>query len=551
MLINLHIVNLALIDELDVDFAEGLNILTGETGAGKSIIIGSIGIGLGGRFEKSFLRDPEKDGVVELLFSVDPRIAEALSEEEIDASDGEILISRRLTQSGSVNRINDRTVTLAKLRHVAELLISLHAQHEQRTLLKVEKHLELVDGFSADIEPVRSEVSALYKEYREISDKLMELQKDDAERIKKLDYLKYEIGEIEAARLIDGEDDELEEVFKRASNSQEIAEITSEVQRLTGNYNEGAGSSVSRALKSLMALSKLDDSSADLISTLTDIDSLLSDFNQQLSEYAVDMEYDEGTLRQTESRLNTINTLKARYGKTISEILTNLEEMKTEADELENYDEIVEKLKAELAAVEDRLGKASDKLTKLRKSSAEKFCKTVADSMQELNFNDVRLEMRFEKSGFTANGQDKAELYLSTNVGEEMKPLSEVASGGELSRVMLAIKSVMSETEDTPTLIFDEIDVGISGITAGKVGEKMRAIAATRQVIAITHLPQIAAAADTSFVIEKEVVGDKTITGIRRLDEEGRVNELARLLGGADVTDAVINAAKEMLSKSK
>ena len=171
--------------------------------------------------------------------------------------------------------------------------------------------------------------------------------------------------------------------------------------------------------------------------------------------------------------------------------------------------------------------------------------------MQELNFNDVRLEMRFEKSGFTANGQDKAELYLSTNVGEEMKPLSEVASGGELSRVMLAIKSVMSETEDTPTLIFDEIDVGISGITAGKVGEKMRAIAATRQVIAITHLPQIAAAADTSFVIEKEVVGDKTITGIRRLDEEGRVNELARLLGGADVTDAVINAAKEMLSKSK
>lgn len=549
MLINLHIVNLALIDELDVDFAEGLNILTGETGAGKSIIIGSIGIGLGGRFEKSLLRDPEKDAVVELLFSVDDRIAAALAEDEIDAEGGEVLISRRLTQSGSVNRINDRTVTLAKLRHVAEMLISLHAQHEQRTLLKVEKHLELVDSYSNEVPAAKAEVASLYKEYKSLIDKLDSMQGDSAERAKRLDYLKYEIDEIEAARLVSGEDEELEEVFRKASNSQEIAEITSEVMRLTGDSGDGAGGNISRALRELTPLSRLDEASQDLISTLTDIDSLMSEFNQSLSEYALDMEYDESTLRETESRLNVINSLKARYGNSIDEILSGLEDMKKEADELENYDVALLALTKEKDELEKKLAKASDKLTELRKKAAGQFTKTVADSMQELNFNDVRLEMRFDKAGFTANGQDKAELYLSTNVGEEMKPLSDVASGGELSRVMLAIKSVMSETEDTPTLIFDEIDVGISGITAGKVGEKMRDIASTRQVIAITHLPQIAAAADTSYVIEKEVKGDKTITGIRRLDAEGRVDELARLLGGADITDTVRDAAREMLNK--
>ena len=549
MLINLHIVNLALIDELDVDFAEGLNILTGETGAGKSIIIGSIGIGLGGKFDKSLLRNPEKDGMVELLFSVDARIQAALAEDEIDAADGEVLISRRLTQSGSVNRINDRTVTLAKLRSVAEMLISLHAQHEQRTLLKVEKHLELVDSYSNDVPAAKADVAALYKDYKALLDKIASMQGDSSERAKRLDYLKYEIDEIEAARLVSGEDEELEEIFKKASNSQEIAEITSEVMRLTGDSGDGAAGNISRALRELTSLSRLDESSQDLISTLTDIDSLMSDFNQSLSEYALDMEYDESTLRETESRLNVINSLKARYGNSIDEILSSLEEMKKEADELENFDEALASLTKEKDEVEARLAKASDKLTELRKKAAGEFTKTVAASMQELNFNDVRLEMRFEKGAFTANGQDKAELFLSTNVGEEMKPLHDVASGGELSRVMLAIKSVMSETEDTPTLIFDEIDVGISGITAGKVGEKMRDIASTRQVIAITHLPQIAAAADTSFVIEKEVKGDKTITGIRRLDEEGRVNELARLLGGADITDTVLGAAREMLNK--
>ena len=551
MLVNLHIVNLALIDELDIDLTEGLNILTGETGAGKSIIIGSIGIGLGGKFDASLLRNPEKDGLVELLFSVDRNLAAELAKEEIEVEDGEILISRRLTGGRSVNRINDSTVTIAKLKKIAEKLISLHAQHEQRTLLKTSKHLELVDTYDESVKELKAEVAVVYKDYKEVCDKLDGLTMDETERAKRLDYISYEINDIESARLTPGEDEELEEIFKKASNAQSIADIVSKVEASTGyEMDASAGSLISSALSDLRGLSRYDESSEELISTLTDIDALMSDFNRQLSNYISDMEFDEETLAVTENRLNLINTLKSRYGSSIEEVLATLEKLTTEKESLETYEESIKSLEKEKDELLKKLEKSADKLTKKRKETAKKLCADISDAMKDLNFNDVRFDMEFDRAeNYTSNGIDVAQFIISTNVGEEMRPLAEVASGGELSRVMLAIKSVVSEAADTPTLIFDEIDVGISGITAEKVGNMMHRLSESRQIISITHLPQIAAEADTAYVIEKEVVGDKTITGIRRLDDEGRVMELARLLGGASVTDSVLATAREMLQR--
>ena len=550
MLINLHIVNLALIDELDIDFSDGLCILTGETGAGKSIIIGSIGIGLGGRFDKALLRNPDRDGMVELLFSVDKELEDELIQEDIEVEDGELLVSRRLTGGKTINRINDKTVTASKLRTVAEKLISLHAQHEQRTLLKKSKHLEIVDTYDSGIADIKSKVAEEYKEYRECEEKLESMSMDEVERQKRLDYIRYEINDIESARLKQGEDEELEELYKKASNSQNIAEITSSVERLTGYDNQASGGSqISDAVSELSSLSKYDENAGELISMLTDIDQLMGDFNRQLAEYISDMEFDEETLVTATDRLNLINTLKSRYGKDYETIMSTLSTLKQEEEELVSYEETVRSLEEQKKRCLTRLEKSCNELTKVRKASAKKLCGVIADAMRDLNFNDVRFDMTFEKAdSFSSNGNDIAEFIISTNVGEQMRPLVDVASGGELSRVMLAIKSVVSEAADTPTLIFDEIDVGISGITAERVGAMMHRLAESRQIISITHLPQIAACADEAYVIEKEVVGDKTITGIRKLDKEGRVMELARLLGGASITDTVIATAREMIS---
>ena len=553
MLVNLHIVNLALIDELDIDFTEGLNILTGETGAGKSIIIGSIGIGLGGKYDASLLRDSSKDGLVELLFSVDEATSKELQKDEIEVSDGEVLISRRLTGGRSVNRINDKNVTVAKLKSAAAKLISLHAQHEQRTLLERSRHLAIVDEYSADIRSLKQEVSDAYYELKTVTSRLESLSLDETERAKRLDYIQYEINDIESARLSPGEDEELEELYKRASNAQSIAEITARVEECTGYESDhSAGSLISEATGLIQKLTRYDEGAEELISSLNDIDSLLSDFSRSLSDYISSMDFDEETLRETEQRLNLINTLKSRYGSSIEAINNTLEELKKEEEELAGFDETVSRLRKEQSEIFEKYMDKAEKLSRARKKTAKALTKAIADAMKELNFNDVRFDMTFDKiEGTSANGIDTAEFIISTNVGEEMRPLVNVASGGELSRVMLAIKSVVSETVDTPTLIFDEIDVGISGITAEKVGGMMHKLSSSRQIISITHLPQIAAFADTSFVIEKEVVGEKTITGIRRLDEEGQVLELARLLGGATVTETVMANAREMLKSHR
>ena len=515
MLVNLHISNIALIDELDIDFSEGLNILTGETGAGKSIIVGSIGIGLGGRFDQSLLRDPSRDGMVELLFNVDSVMEDKLKALDITADQGEVLISRRLTGGRTVNRINNSTVTVSLLKEVSGLLLNLHAQHEQRTLLKPEMHLELLDSSDAALIPLKEEVARLYAEHKEVQDRLAYMQTDEAERAKKLDFLSYEIKEIEDARLRPGEDEELEAQYRRGTNQRGIAEVTGEVYNITGyDSDRSAGNMLSRAVREIQSLTRLDESASELSDMLSEIDSLLSDFNRQLSDYMSDSEFSEEELREVEERLNLINSLKVKYGRTFEEICDTLIELKKEAEELESFDETLAELNKKEQELDKKLSAAADKLSKARKKSADKLCKDISSSMAELNFNKVDFE---------------------------------IASGGELSRVLLAMKSAISEKGGTPTLIFDEIDSGISGVTAQKVGKMMKKLSGSHQIIAITHLPQIAAEADSAFLIEKTTREGRTYTNIRALADEERVTELARLLGGEKITDSVLTAAKEML----
>ena len=560
MLANLHIVNLALIDELDIDFTNGLNILSGETGAGKSIIVGSIGIGLGGRFDSSLLRNELKDGLVELTFIIDSEdLKKSLEEREVPVSDdGTILISRRLKKGRVVNRINDDTVSAAKIKEISELLMNLHAQHEQTTLLKPAKHLEILDSSSKEITVLKEAVRESYRAYISVEKEIEELESNGADRAKRIDFVRYEIDEIKNAHLKVGEDDDLETQYRRMDSAKEIMEIAGEVYAVTGYEKaSSAGNQVSRAIQRLREITRYDSEAEGLVELLTDIDTLLNDFDRSLSDYMEGAVFDEGTFDEVSRRLDLINGLKVKYGQKIETILEVLEGLEKEAEMLESYDETLEHLKKKKEQLRKALEEASKNLSEARKKAAKVLCKSVQEAMQELNFNAAEFDMRFTKtSDYTANGYDEAVFLISTNVGEKVRPLNEVASGGELSRVMLAIKATLSDYVDTPTLVFDEIDVGISGVTAQRVGTMMKKLAKTRQILSITHLAQIACCADSQYLIEKKVQKEegndmKTITGIRPLDEEGRVMEIARLLGGDDLSKAVVDTAKAMIERER
>lgn len=551
MLQNMHIKNIVLIDEIDVNFNDRLNILTGETGAGKSIIIGSLGICLGGRFHKELLRDENRDGLVELLFSVeDEGILSLLSELGIDTDSSEILISRKLSSSGkTVSRINGNTVTTATLKNVAGRLIDLHAQHEQQTLLKEHKHLEILDRFGGEeTAKIKEKVKDYYKKYSDIRKELESITIDATERNRQADFLKYQIEEIDNAALKSGEDEELEVFYKKASNSREILSVANEIYGMTGSKT--ADSSAEQIGHSVMLMKRLADLDGDLsvfYQLITNIEDLLSDFNIELKSYMKSMEFDDREFIEAENRLNLINSLKSKYGNSIEAIQNSKLAYVEEYNKLQKYDEYVADLKIRLEKAQKDLEKEAEVLSKLRKSNAKKLCRVIREAMEELNFMEVKFEMEFSLlDNYTEEGIDSACFMISTNVGEPLRPLSEIASGGELSRVMLAIKSCLASEDDTPTLIFDEIDVGISGRTAQKVAERLSVIASRHQVICITHLPQIAAMADTHYLIEKTVENNKTITNIRELDKDAEIDEIARLLGGAMITEATVSSAKDM-----
>ena len=550
MLQNLHVKNLALIDETEVDFGPGLNILTGETGAGKSILMGSVGLALGGRYSADMLRNGASSGLVELTFTVeDGRIRDKLKSMDIVPEDDMITLSRRLMEGRSISRINGETVSMGTLREAASLLIDIHGQHDNQTLLNRKNHLALLDLFSGkEIDPVKERMAEVYHTYQKLKRQLEEASLDDESKRRELSLAEFEVNEIEEAALTEGEDDELEQLYRRMTESRKVTEAIAGIYQYTAeDSSANASDCLSRAIRAFQEISDFDDSASQLYSQLLDADSLLNDFNRELSEYAKSFEFSEEEFNETEERLNLINHLKAKYGKTVSDILAYCERKKQRIEELNDYDTFMQELEAKLKEAKAETDEVSETLHGIRAQYAGIFSEEIKKQMQELNFVDTRLEIRLVDTGrCSANGRDEAEFYIALNPGEPLRPLADIASGGELSRIMLAIKTVLADEEDTPTLIFDEIDAGISGITADKVGEKLHLIGKSRQVICITHLPQIAAAADVHFLIEKNAEDNSVKTRIERLDQDSSVRELARILGGSKVTDSILKSAKEM-----
>ena len=555
MLQYLHVKNLALIDEIEVEFREGLNILTGETGAGKSIILGSVNLALGGRYNAEMLRKGAQAGLVELIFTIeDDAIKKQLEALDIFPEDGLLVLSRKLMEGRSISKINGETVNMSVLRDVASLLIDIHGQHEHQTLLHKKNHLALLDVYAGEsVEKSKKAVLKSYREYQKCKKTLEESGMDEQSRQKEISLVEFEIQEITEASLLDNEDEELEALYQRMTESRRYTEGIAETYQYTSeSASANASDLLSRAIRAFQDVSECDDKGAALYEQLVEIDSLLNDFNRELSEYEKSFEFSEEEYYETESRLNLLNHLKAKYGSSVSEIKEYCRQKTERLNELKDYENYIAELNKKLIKCEEELKKHSSALSKARKKAGISFEKEISQGLKDLNFLDVRFKLCLnELDSYTSNGKDEGEFYISTNPGEALKPLSNVASGGELSRIMLAIKAVLADKEETPTLIFDEIDTGISGITAGKVAEKMHVIGRSRQVICITHLPQIAAMADAHYRIQKEAKENITKTEIFCLEESESIQELARLLGGANVTGKILESAAEMKEMAK
>lgn len=544
MLLELHVKNLALIEKADVEFGEGLNILTGETGAGKSIIIGSVSMALGGKASRDSIRHGADYAYIELVFSVkgEDRLRALRELDTEPTEDGLVIISRKITPSRSISRINDETVTAARLRQITGLLLDIHGQHEHQSLLYKSKHLEILDAYvKAQTQPAKKKMEEEYRNYCILKKRLSSFEMDHDARLREADFLRFEIQEIEEGNIKEGEEEELTARYRRFSHARRIAENLNEA------YDNLQADAVTRALRSVEQITEYDEALQSIRDQLYDAEAILSDAGREISAYISSMEFDEESWRQTEERLDQIHSLQNKYGASVSAIQASLEEKRKRLEELENYDAFREQTEKELKISTDHLCKLCTDLSEIRKKASVELVKQIRSGLLDLNFLDVEFDMEFETlDHFTPDGLDEVQFLISTNPGQPMRPLKDVASGGELSRIMLAIKTVLADSDEIPTLIFDEIDTGISGRTAQKVSEKLSYIAGSHQVICITHLPQIAAMADIHFEIRKSASEGSTATTIERLGREESIRELARLLSGAQITEAVLKNAHEM-----
>ena len=547
MLQNLHVKNMALIDEVEIELQSGLNILTGETGAGKSIIIDSIGFALGEKADKNLVRNPDEASLVELTFVEENKtILHALSEAQIEVEDGVIILSRKISNGRTIAKINGESVPASKLKEIASLLIDIHGQHEHQSLLHASKHLNFLDEFAKnEIGTLKDELAKAYTSYRQIQKELEEGSLDQESRARELSLLEYELHEIESANLKTGEDEELETEYRKIGNSKKIIEALQEVSQLMGE--RGAADAVARSVRELMSVSTLDEDMGSLCDQISDIEQLISDFGRDLSGYIDALEYDEERVSFVETRLDELNHLKAKYGTSIDAVIASMQERQQRIDRLLNYAEYEQNLKAEYEKARQDLEGLCQRLSDIRHAAGEQFKQQMIAALSDLNFLDVRFDLDFQRlDHFTGDGFESMEFLISTNPGAPLRKLKDIASGGELSRIMLAFKSILASQDEIDTLIFDEIDTGISGRTAQMVSEKMNVIAKNHQVICITHLPQIAAMADAHFFIEKNVIDNSTVTDIHLLDQEESIAELGRMLGGVEVTETVLQSAREM-----
>lgn len=559
MLENLHIKNVALIEECQVSFGQGLNILTGETGAGKSMLIDSLQFALGGRMGKDFLRRDQKMALVEALFSVkDCSLVKKLEESGIEPEDdGTVLISRTLSDSGkSVCRINGTMVTVSMLRELAADLIDIYGQHEHQSLLNPSKHILLLDRFCiGEFDAVLEAYRKSYEKRKEIDRQLQELMGDEAQRAQRMDILNFQKEEIENAMLSLSEEEELTEKKKRLTHMERLIRLTIESTNLLYDGMEdmpSACDNVSVAVGKLRECAVLDATLEGYYTDLEDVYARLEDISREVKRYSQNLEDDPSELERVEERLQTIYKMKRKYGGSVEAVLQFYQKISEEIEFFSNSQDRVIQLTAAKEKEQHLLEAAAIQLTELRKEAAERVAKQIEDSLKDMEMKNAKFYIQVSpRNEWSAMGKDKVEFLISPNKGEDLKPLSKIASGGEMSRVMLALKAVLVDADEIETFIFDEIDTGVSGRTAAKVGKKMSVIGEKRQILCITHLPQIAAMADKHFLIEKETKNEQTLTKVESLDEDASIAEVARLMGSATVTQATLTAAKELREGKK
>ena len=549
MLLSLHVKNLALIDETEVFFEPGLNILTGETGAGKSVLIGSINLALGAKAEKEMIRAGAEFALVELVFqSEDAAVIRKMAELEIPMEDGQICISRRIQPGRSLCRINGETVNTKQVKELAELLIDIHGQHEHQSLLHKRKHMEILDAYAGEeLSIIKDRLKSSYQEYRNVLQELDESSMNEDEKRKTVALAEFEVNEIEEAKIVIGEDDTLEQDYRKLSNIKKIGEAMSACTYLSGYDSEGAGALIGRALRELRSVENYDSALEEMSEQLSEIDNLINDFNRSASNYMDDLEIDPSDFVRIEERLNKLNHLKGKYGHTLESVLEYGMKQQAVLDKMADYDSYVEELKGKSSALYQEVLEYCGQISDIRRDKAAVLADKMQKALEELSFLTVDFAINIDrKDNPGVEGFDDIEFLISTNPGENRKPLSQVASGGELSRIMLAIKTVLADKDSVDTLIFDEIDAGISGRTAWQVSRQLGRLGGAHQVLSITHLPQIAAMADTHFLIEKTSDGVRTVTDIVRMDEDDSIKEIARLLGGDTITETAIANAGEM-----
>lgn len=549
MLQNLYVKNLALIEELDMEFTEGLNILTGETGAGKSILMGSIGLALGGKYSPDMIREGTESGLVELTFLVqDPQQRRKLQDLGIETEEDQVILSRKISGKRSVSRINGETVQKSRLSEVASLLIDIHGQHEHQSLLQKKNHLEILDSFIGEQAfEKKQEIRRLHQEYHRLRRKLEQGKKRSRDSGRELDLLLYEVKEIQEARIAPREEAELEKTYRKMLHGKRIQDALWETGRYTREGGESAGETLSRGVRALFSVADLDEEVGILYQQLSHIEGLLEDFHRDLEDCSRSLEFSPEEFEETENRLNLLNHLKSKYGANVEDILEACRKKKEKIEILQDFDGYLKRLEEKGNEVGRILEEKAGELSCLRREYASHLEPMIEEGLKDLNFESVVFRISLEKAeACSFDGIDQVEFLVSLNPGQSPRPLIRVASGGELSRLMLVIKTITARKGQTDTLIFDEIDVGISGRSAQKVSEKMAVIGKHHQVLCVTHLAQIAAMADTHFRITKITREDSVKTQISRLNETEQVEELARILGGAKITEAVRKNASEM-----
>lgn len=549
--------NCALVDELRLSVDNNLNILTGETGSGKSIIIDALGLCLGEKYDRSFLRKGTEKGLVECVFySKNSQLKKILDENDIDIEDDNLLVITRLIYSDgkSTARVNGRTVKVSLLKEISSTLIDIHGQHQNQALFNKDTHLKFIDLFGEDkIKPIRDDYKSIYTNYIELKKSLNTLteNKDDMQIQREIDLLKFQINEIETANL---DRDEYEELLKQREVYRNGEKIFNNLNLSYENLYNGQINVVDligSALSELNSISKYDKILSDYSENIERIMYELQDISRDIRNYKDSIDFEPYQLEQIELRVDEINNLRRKYGDKIEDIFTYYENMKDRLDEILNRDEKVEELKKQISEIENVLLEKSSKLTKIRKEVASELESILLMELESLNMKNIVFKVNFDQTSFTYNGIDNIEFMISFNLGEDVKPIYKVASGGEMSRFMLAFKTILADIDNIDTLVFDEIDTGISGIAAQIVGEKLSSIASKKQIICITHLPQIAAHADTHYCIEKNTSEDRTFTSIRKLGDIQRRDEIARLIAGSNITEKTMEHASEIIELSK